>query len=162
MKILLGHFNAKVGREDTFKPRIGNKNLHEISNDNGVRVLNFPTSKNLTDRSTMFTHRNINKCTRTSPDGKTHNKIDHILIVRIRHSGILNVQMFMAADFDTDHYLVVAKFSERLAVSKQTTHGFHVERFNLKKLNEVEDKEQYRVEILNRIAALEILDTEEA
>jgi hypothetical protein len=35
-----------------------------------------------------------------------------------------------------------------------------MERFNLKKLNEVEGKEQYRVEILNRFAALENLDAE--
>jgi hypothetical protein len=34
MKILLGDFNAKVGKEDIFKPTIGNENLHEISNDN--------------------------------------------------------------------------------------------------------------------------------
>jgi exonuclease III len=34
MKILLGDFNAKVCREDIFKPTIGNKSLHEISNDN--------------------------------------------------------------------------------------------------------------------------------
>jgi hypothetical protein len=36
-KIQLGDFNAKVGREDIFKPMIGNESLHEISNDNGVR-----------------------------------------------------------------------------------------------------------------------------
>jgi hypothetical protein len=36
----------------------------------------------------------------------------------------------------------------------------HRERFNLKKLNEAEGKEQYRVEISNRFAALENLDTE--
>jgi hypothetical protein len=35
-----------------------------------------------------------------------------------------------------------------------------MERFNLKKLNEVEGKEQYHVEISNRFAALENLDTE--
>jgi hypothetical protein len=35
-----------------------------------------------------------------------------------------------------------------------------MERFNLKKLNEVECKEQYRVEILNRFVALENLDPE--
>jgi exonuclease III len=29
--ILIGDFNAKVGREDIFKPTIGNKSLHEIS-----------------------------------------------------------------------------------------------------------------------------------
>jgi hypothetical protein len=35
-----------------------------------------------------------------------------------------------------------------------------MERFNLKKLNEVEGKEQYRVEVSNRFAALEYLGTE--
>jgi exonuclease III len=46
-KILLGDFNAKVGREDIFKPTIGNESLHKISNDNGVRLVNFATFKNL-------------------------------------------------------------------------------------------------------------------
>jgi hypothetical protein len=47
MKILLGDFNVKVGREDIFKPTIGNESLHEISNDNGVRLANIAASKNL-------------------------------------------------------------------------------------------------------------------
>jgi hypothetical protein len=42
-EIMLGDFNAKVGREDIFKPITGNESLHEISNDNGVRVVNFAT-----------------------------------------------------------------------------------------------------------------------
>jgi hypothetical protein len=46
-KSLLGNFNAKVGREDIFKPTIGNVSLHEINDDNGVRVVNFATSQNL-------------------------------------------------------------------------------------------------------------------
>jgi hypothetical protein len=52
------------------------------------------------------------------------------------------------------------KIRERPAVSKQTTQRVHMERFNLKKLNEVESKEQYRFEILNRFSVLENLDTE--
>jgi endonuclease/exonuclease/phosphatase family metal-dependent hydrolase len=86
MKILLGDFNAKVGREDIFKPTIGNESLHEIINDNVVRVVNFATSKNLTVKSTMLLHRNIHKFTWTSPEGKMHNQIDHILIDRRRNS----------------------------------------------------------------------------
>jgi exonuclease III len=38
-KILLGDFNAKVDGEDIFKPTIGSENLHETSNDNGLRVV---------------------------------------------------------------------------------------------------------------------------
>jgi len=41
MKVLLGDFNAKVGRENIFKPTIGNESLHQDSNDNGVRIVNF-------------------------------------------------------------------------------------------------------------------------
>jgi hypothetical protein len=47
MKIILGDFNAKVGMENIFKLTIRNESLREISNDNGVRTVNFATSKNL-------------------------------------------------------------------------------------------------------------------
>jgi hypothetical protein len=36
MRIPLEDFNAKVGKEDIFKPTTGNESLYEISNDNGV------------------------------------------------------------------------------------------------------------------------------
>jgi hypothetical protein len=145
MKILLGDFNAKVGREDIFKPTNGNESSHEISNNNGVRVVNFATSKNLVVKRTMFPHRSTHKYTWTSPDGKTHNQIDHILIDRRRHSSIL--VSFRGADCDSDHYLVVAKVRERLAVGKRIVKKMDVDRFNLKQLNEEEVKEQYQVTI---------------
>ena len=77
MKILLGDFNGKVGRENIFKPIIGNHSLHQDSNDNGVRIVNFATSKNLVVKSTIFPHRDIHtrKYTWTSPDGQTHTRL---------------------------------------------------------------------------------------
>jgi len=103
MKILLGNFNAKVGREDIFKPIIGQESLHQDSNENGVRIVNFTTSKNLIVKSTMFSHRNINKYTRTSSDGKTQNQTDHVLIDRRWQSSVLDVRSFRGADCDTGH-----------------------------------------------------------
>ena len=97
-----------MGRENIFKHTIGNDSLPQDSNDNGVRIVNFATSKNLV-KSTTFTHQDIHKHTWTSPDGKTHNQTDHISIDRRCHSSILDVQSFRRADCDTDHYLVVAK-----------------------------------------------------
>jgi hypothetical protein len=38
MKNFMGYFKAKVGREDIFKPIMGNESLYETSNDNSVRV----------------------------------------------------------------------------------------------------------------------------
>jgi hypothetical protein len=76
-----------------------------------------------------------------SPDGKTHNQIDHNLVERRRHSSVLDVRSYRAADCDTNYYQVVANVRERLAVNKQRLQRFHMEWFNLKKLNEVEGKE---------------------
>jgi len=45
MKILLGDFNVKVGRENIFKPTTGKESLHQDSNDNGVVIVNFSPSK---------------------------------------------------------------------------------------------------------------------
>jgi hypothetical protein len=79
MKILVGDFYAKVGREDIFKPMIGNESLHETNNANGVRVVYFATSKYLIVKSTFPDH-DIHKHTRTSPDGVTYNQTHHVLI----------------------------------------------------------------------------------
>ena len=114
--VMLGYFNRKVGREYIFRLTIQNGSLHEDSNDNGIRIVNFTTSKNLDVKSMMFPHRNIHKYTWTFPDGHTHNQIDHILIDRRWNSSMLDVRSFRGADCDTDHYLVVPKVREILAV----------------------------------------------
>jgi hypothetical protein len=72
--------------------KIGNESLHQNSNDKGVRIVNFAASKNLVVKNAMFPHRNIRTYTWTSPDGKTHNQIDHVLIDRRRHLSILDVR----------------------------------------------------------------------
>jgi hypothetical protein len=111
-KLLLVDFNAKVGRENIFNPTIGNDSLHDDSNINGVRIETFDTSKNLVVKSTMFPNLNIHKYTWTSPDGKTHNQIDLILIDRRWHSSVLDVRSVRGADCITDHYLVIVKVRE--------------------------------------------------
>jgi hypothetical protein len=89
MKILLGDFNANVRREDISKPIISNESLHNASNDNAVRVVNFATSKNVNVKSTTFPHRDIHKHSWISPDGVSYSQIDHVLIDKRRHSSIL-------------------------------------------------------------------------
>jgi hypothetical protein len=93
MKILLGDFNTKVGRESIFKPSIGNEILLQDINDNGVRIVNFAPSNNLVLKSTMLLHRNIHEYKRTSPDGNTHNQIYHILIDRRWLSSMLDYEV---------------------------------------------------------------------
>jgi hypothetical protein len=121
-KILLRDFSAKLGREDIFKLTIWNESLHKISKDIGVRSVNSATSKNLRVKSTVFPHRNIHKYTWMSPEWKTHNQIDHILVDRRKLLNVLDVRSFRAADCGSDHYLVVAKVRDRLSMNKNKHH----------------------------------------
>jgi len=112
-------------------------------------------------KSMMFPHRNTHKYTWTYPDGKSHNQINHVLIDRRWHSSVLDVRSFRGADCDTEHYLVIAKVRERLAVGKQAAQRVDRQRFNLRKINEPEVREQYQIVITKRFAALENSDDED-
>jgi hypothetical protein len=57
----------------------------------------------------------------TSPDEKTHNQTDHMLI-----DVDVDVESFKRAKCDTDRYLVVAKLRERLAVRKKSSIKFNI------------------------------------
>ena len=92
----------------------------------------------------MLPHRNIHRYIWTSPDGKTHDQIDHILIDRRWLSSILDVPSFRGADCDINQYLVVAKIRERLAVRKQAAQKFELERLYLRKLNELDVENSIR------------------
>jgi hypothetical protein len=72
------------------------------------------------------------------------------LIDRRWHSSIFDVHGFRGADCDTDHYLVAAEVRERLAVSKRAAWKID--------MDEGDVKQQYRVTIRNKFAALENLE----
>jgi hypothetical protein len=72
----------KWGGKIFLNQQLGMRVYTKLVNDNGVRVVNFATSKNPVVKSTMFPHRKIHKYTWTSPYGKIHNQIDHILVDR--------------------------------------------------------------------------------
>jgi hypothetical protein len=72
--------------------------------------------------------------------------MDHTLIGRRRYASVIDKLSFRGEDCD-----LVAKSRERLAVCKLGTQKFDMERFSVKKLNEVEGKEQYQVKMSNRI-----------
>lgn len=134
VKMVVGDFNSKVGRENSFRPTIGPDSLHNISNNKGTRLINFASSKNLIVSSTYFPRKAIHKHTWKSPDGRTQNQIDHILINKRHGSCIHKVRSYRGADADTDHYLLYAKFILRLSVKCKMASKKARERFNVQKL----------------------------
>jgi hypothetical protein len=102
----------------------------------------------------MFPNRNIHKYTWTSPYGKTHNRLDHVLINKRWHSNTVD-RFSRGTDCDTDYYLMVAKVRQILSISKRTVQKFDMERFTLKNLDDVVVKEKNQVRISNRYVVLE-------
>jgi hypothetical protein len=63
IQIVLGDMSAKIGKEIAFRPVIGSHNLHDTSNDNGLRLIDLATERGLVVKSTMFPHKMIHNGT---------------------------------------------------------------------------------------------------
>jgi len=90
IKIVLGDWNAKVGREEIYQGIIGRHSMHFNSNDNGQSLAYFTAAKTMVVTSTCFPDKEIHRHTWRSPDGKTNNKIDHTLIDKRNANGMLD------------------------------------------------------------------------
>jgi hypothetical protein len=62
-KIITEDINAKVGKEQIYRSVTGKYSLHKTSNNNGMRLINFASSRNMVVGSTMFEHKDIYKMT---------------------------------------------------------------------------------------------------
>ncbi|GFT40379.1 DNA-dependent protein kinase catalytic subunit [Trichonephila clavipes] len=77
--ISLGDANRKIGMEKEFRQIVGKISLHDLSNDNGKRLIDFAADHNMVLPNTMFQHKNIHKITYRSLDGSTCNQIEHLV-----------------------------------------------------------------------------------
>ena len=123
VKIVLGDFNGKIGRESFFSPTIGQFSLHHTTNNNGKRLIDFAMGRNMVVSSTKFQHLNIHKATWLSPDRNTSNQIDHVVIDGRHASSVLDVRTFRGVTVDSDHYLVAAKIRMRISNAKNVRPG---------------------------------------
>ena len=73
IKIILGDFNALVGIESIYKPNVDSESLHNETNNNGIKMIQFAISNGLHVRSTTFSRKDIHKETWYSGDGRTAN-----------------------------------------------------------------------------------------
>jgi len=143
VKIVLGDFNAKVGREEMYQPTIGRESLHDRSNDNGTRLINFCMTNGLTLSSTYFPRKDIYKQTRIAPNRVVKNQIDHVMIQNKRKGCIQNVRSYRGADADSDHYLVIARFTLRISEKRRTTKIKSSIKYSIEKLRDEQIHEYY-------------------
>ena len=118
IKFVIGDLNAKVGKEGIFGPTVGKFSLHDETTDNGMRLIDFAAARNMVVSSTRFQHADIHKATWLSPDQRTRNQIDHVVIDGRHASSVMDVRAIRGANIDSDHYLVAAKVRTRLCAAK--------------------------------------------
>ena len=121
IKIIIRDANAQVGKEDEFCVIVGKNGVHNVTNDNGERLINFAVSRNVIIGSTMFKHRNIHLVTWSSPDKLHFNQNEHVLIDKRHASNLMHVRTYRGANIDSDHYLVLSRVRARISNSKKRT-----------------------------------------
>jgi len=117
-KIILGYFNAKIGKEEVYRPTIGKDSLHNDTNDNGNKLVTFATARNMIISSTMFPRKNIHKQTWISPCEKLRNQIDHVIVDHRIRSIIHDVRNLKGSSAVSDHFLVRIKVKFRISVER--------------------------------------------
>jgi exonuclease III len=60
VKLVMGDANAKVGRETVHQPTIGKHSLHESTNENGLRLVDFAAGGQMAIKSTYLLHAQTN------------------------------------------------------------------------------------------------------
>ena len=110
--IVMGDFNAKVGEKRENKV-VGPYGMGE-RNDNGELLIGFCKEEDLVLANTWFERRYKNRHTWESPDGKSKNQIDFILVSQRYRNSVKNAKVRPSADCGSDHHLVMAKIEIRL------------------------------------------------
>ncbi|XP_039309130.1 craniofacial development protein 2-like [Solenopsis invicta] len=121
--IIMGDWNAKVGRTDGdnhIRDVLGRYGIG-IRNDRGSRLIQFCIDNNLAIANTMFKQHIRKQYTWTSPDNRTKNQIDYILIKSRWKSAVLSAKTLPGADCGTDHRLLTFKFRTRMRSCRKTT-----------------------------------------
>ena len=115
MIVVMDDMNAKVGNSNTNREEVMGKFGTGVMNDNGERLCDFGSANGLVITGTIFPHKEIHKLTWKSPDGRTVNQIDHVLVNGCMRTSILDTRIMRGADVYSDHYLVRTRIRLKLA-----------------------------------------------
>ncbi|GBM36511.1 hypothetical protein AVEN_45994-1 [Araneus ventricosus] len=114
MRLVIGDFNAKIGKERFISSHAGHNSLHNDTNGNGQRLFEFVVSESMLIASTAYPHKEIHKYTLISPDGLTLKQTDQILVDRRHRNNVIDVRSYRGANVESDHLLVRTKVRFRL------------------------------------------------
>lgn len=112
---IMGDWNAKIGNQSIDGWNVG-KFCYGATNDSGQKLIELMRANGLKLANSFFPKKESRMWTWESPDGKTRNTIDHILVND--RSIVKNVQTLPSFKFASDHRLCRCKirFQRRIKV----------------------------------------------
>lgn len=150
IKVIMGDWNAKIGKDNKGWERVMLKSGYGERNERGERLLEFALEQDLLICNTKFQQKDCRKWTWKSPDGRTTNMIDLILIDRRWMTSVRLCRTFQGADIASDHSLVLCNLKLKL---KRLPKRIYVKRRNLDVLKNTEKRLEYAMEIENKLAS---------
>ena len=156
MIVVMGDLNAKVGNNNTNREELMGKFGVGIMNASGERLRDFCSANGFIITGTIFPHKDIHKLTWRSPDGRTVNQIDHVLVNGNMRTFLLDTRVMRGADVCGDHYLVKMRICLKLARAQERRNVR--ERFDISKLPSEEIRRRYNTEVRKRFEALGDID----
>ncbi|ESO04124.1 hypothetical protein HELRODRAFT_79566, partial [Helobdella robusta] len=112
VKIITGDWNAKIGRDNIGFEEVMGKYGIGNRNNRGERLLEFAKDQKMYITNTKTQNRK--KWTLESPDGKTTNMIDLILIEQKWMKFVTQCRAFPSAEIGSDHRLVLCNVKMKI------------------------------------------------
>ena len=98
MTVVMGDLNAKVGNNNTKREEVMGKFGVGVMNDNGEMLCDFCSANGFIITGTIFPHKDIHKLTWRSPDGRTVNQIEYVLVNGNIRTSISDTRVMRGAD----------------------------------------------------------------
>ena len=152
--LIIGDFNAKVGRNAAGESSVGKFGVGE-RNERGEVLVSFAEKYNLRIMNTFFQKRKGRKWTWKSPNGATKNEID--FIIADKNNSVNNVTVINKVNIGSDHRMVgcTAKFNFRATRNKLILK----KKICPEKIKE--NQMEFQLEIRNRFQLLDVTENDD-